>query len=127
MRREYIDRDVVNDDSLFDYFLPEILGLAKSDSGSLGELSRNRKFVILYSSPALIAQNIRHRQDRGIYRTGVSSATDEGLMRRAEKYNSDLQAFEDLCGACAIPFLAVIYDNNTDLDGEVLRFISTVS
>ena len=82
--------------------------------------------MILISSPALIAENIRHRQDRDIYRTGVSSSTDEELVRRAEKYNSDLKSFLELCELRAIPFLAVTYDNNTDLDGEVLRFISTV-
>lgn len=123
MRTLYVDRDVVNDDALFDYFLPEILALAKEDSAGFSALSRNRKFVILYSSPALVAENIRRRQDRGVYRTGVSSSTDERLVQRAEKYNSDLRSFADLCGACAIPFLAVSYDNNSDVDGEVLRFI----
>ena len=123
MRACYADKDMVNDDSLFHYFLPEILALAKADSPAFVELSSNRRFVILYSSPRLIVQNVRRRQDRGIYRTGVSSSTDEALMRRAENYNSNLRSFEDVCGKWGFPALAVIYENNADVDAEVLQFI----
>jgi hypothetical protein len=124
MRTLYVDRDMVSDDSLCHYFLPELLVLAREDGAAFSQLCRNRKFVVLNSSPALIAQNVRHREHRGVYRTGVSSSTDGALMRRAENYNANLRSFVDLCRMHGIPYMAFDYENNTDIDADVLRFIN---
>jgi len=43
VRALYVDKDMVNDDSLFDYFLPEILSLARADSAGFCEVTIPRR------------------------------------------------------------------------------------
>lgn len=45
-------------------------------------------------------------------------------MRRAENYNANLRSFVDLCRMHGIPYMAFDYENNTDIDADVLRFIN---
>jgi hypothetical protein len=51
-------------------------------------------------------------------------STDGALMRRAENYNANLRSFVDLCRMHGIPYMAFDYENNTDIDADVLRFIN---